>query len=238
MSVLKQHRRIGLIGGMGWPSTRDYYEQLNRNVATNVGGLSGADIALRSLNFADLLAAADLPGEVERVFEVTARELHAAGARVFGLCSNTGHLFSSTVRNLPDLEFVAMEHALADTLHDAQVTQVFLLGTLRTLTHPLFPETLAARGIEAKLPCSYVQQQLDEAIFAELEHGIVGPLTLSALDAVESDLRAQGAVDVTLACTELPAAIAKRPLPFRTWDTVQIHVQALIDASFKKVEKK
>ena len=232
-----RQRRLGLIGGIGWPSTRDYYTQLNQAVAQRVGGLAGADLVLRSLDFAAVLQEAETPGAVERRFLQAALELRAAGAELLGVCSNTGQLFCTGLRALPGLPFVALEQALAAALAEAGVQEAFLLGTRRTLAHPLFPEALAARGVQARLPAEQVQQQLDAAIFAELEHGVVGPQSLAALQAVQDDLTAQGAQHVVLACTELPPAVAQHPLPFTVWDTVQLHVAALVEAAFRPAER-
>lgn len=223
-----QCRRIGLIGGIGWPSTGDYYARMNRMAASRAGPLAGADLVIRSLNFAEVLAAAERPGGVEQAFLQAAQELRAAGAEVLGVCSNTGHLFCEPLRALPGLAFVAMEQVLAKALEAAGVRRAFLLGTKRALAHPLFPQTLAAHGIQTELPSPAVQDQLDEAIFAELERGVVGPGIAAALAAVESELVARGAENVVLACTELPPAVAQHPLPFRLWDTVELHAAALM----------
>lgn len=225
------NQRIGLIGGIGWPSTRDYYERLNRSVAERRGGLASADLALRSLDFARVFAAADKPGGVEAMLLQAAEDLHAAGARVLGVCSNTGHLFSGPLRYWPKMRFVAVDQALAAHLAAQQVPEVWLLGVQRTLMHPLFHGTLHAAGIRTRTPCEATMRRLDEAIFSELERGEVGPLTFAVLDTVEAELQAQGARDVVLACTELPMAIAQRSLPFRLWDTVPLHCDALLAAA-------
>ena len=228
----RQARRIGLIGGIGWPSTGDYYARINRLVAARAGGLSGADLVIRSLNFAEMLAAAEVTGGVESAFLAAARELRAAGAEILGVCSNTGHLFCGEVRQLPNFPFIALEKVLATGLQTAGVRRAFLLGTKRTMAHPLFPEALAARGVDAELPSPALQDQLDEAIFAELEHNVVGPLTAAALAALKSELQERNAEHVVLACTELPPAIVQHPLPFHLWDTVEMHAEALVHAAW------
>lgn len=224
-------QRIGLIGGIGWPSTRDYYECLNRRVGERAGGLASADLALRSLDFAQVFSAADVPGRVEAMFMDAARDLHAAGARVLGVCSNTGHLFCGALREAPFMRFVAVDTAVAAHLRTQGVHEAWLLGVRRTLVHPMLHDALRAAGIRTRIPAEATMQALDEAIFAELERGEVGPRTLAVLDDIERELSAQGARHVVLACTELPLAVAKRPLPFRLWDTVPIHCDALLAAA-------
>lgn len=223
--------RIGLIGGIGWPSTRDYYERLNRSEGERRGGLASADLALRSLDFARVFAAADEPARIEAMLLQAAEDLHAAGARVLGVCSNTGHLFSEPLRHWPKMRFVAVDRALAAHLAARAVPEVWLLGVRRTLVHPLFHDTLRAAGIRTRIPADATLRRLDEAIFGELERGEVGPLTLSVFDTLEAELQSQGARDVVLACTELPLAVARRPLPFRLWDTVPVHCEALLAAA-------
>jgi aspartate racemase len=236
--VLRTHlcramsRRIGLIGGMGWPSTRDYYEHLNRSVGQRRGGLASADLVIRSLDFADVIAAANgKAGSVEAMLLQAAQDVRAAGASVLGVCSNTGHLFSNSLRRWPEMEFVAADTALALHLAAREVREVWLLGVRRTLVHPMFHEALQLAGIRSRVPTEATMRLLDEAIFTELEREVVGPSTLAALSAVEFELKSQGARDVVLACTELPLAIATRPLPFTLWDTVPIHCDALLRAA-------
>lgn len=224
-------RRIGLIGGIGWPSTRDYYERLNRLVAARRGGLAGCDLVLRSLDFAAVFAAADSPGRVEAMLSRAAAELHAAGAQVLGVCSVTGHLFCDELRRHAPAPFVALDSALAAGLAAQGVREAWLLGVRRTLVHPLLHRALGDAGIVARIPSDATLRALDGAIFGELEQGEVGPRTLSVLDTLERELAARGACDVVLACTELPPALARRPLPFRTWDTVAIHCEALLQAA-------
>lgn len=225
-------RRIGLVGGIGWPSTLRYYELLNRRVGERLGGLASADLALRSLDFARVFAAADTPGRVERMLVQAAQDLHAAGARVLGVCSHTGHLFCGPLRAAPPMPFVAIDTALAQHLRAQGVSQAWLLGVRRTLVHPLLHEAMRAAGIRTRVPAEATLQALDEAIFTELERSEVGPRTLAVLDAIEHELRAQGAEHVVLACTELQPAVAQRPLPFRLWDTVPIHCDALLAAAW------
>lgn len=224
-------QRIGLIGGIGWPSTRDYYECLNRRVGERLGGLASADLALRSLDFAQVFAAADTPGAVEAMLMQAAHDLHAAGARVLGVCSNTGHLFCGALRDASFMRFVAVDTALAAQLRTQGVHEAWLLGVRRTLVHPMLHDALQAAGIRTRIPAEATMQALNEAIFSELERGEVGPRTLAVLGDIERELTAQGARHVVLACTELPLAIAKRPLPFRLWDTVPIHCDALLAAA-------
>jgi aspartate racemase len=225
--------RIGLIGGIGWPSTADYYRRLNVAAQRRRGGLHGADLVIRSLDFAGVLGAADTPGAVEAAFLAAAADLHAAGARVLGLCSVTGHLFSAGLDRVAGLAFVDALGSTADALAAARVTQAHVLATRRTLDQPQLRTALQARGIRARDVGRAAGELLDRAIFEELERGLVGPLTLAALDAVEQDLRRAGATELLLACTELPPALQQRPIAgVRVWDCVQLHVDALCAAAF------
>jgi hypothetical protein len=104
------HQRMGLIGGIGWPSTQDYYVRLNQAVARRIGGLASADLAIRSLDFEQVLLAAETPGAVERLFGAAAGDLQAAGAKVLGVCANTGAIYCAGLRNLDGMTFVASCH--------------------------------------------------------------------------------------------------------------------------------
>lgn len=224
-------QRIGLIGGTGWVGTLAYYERINRIAGERRGGLASTDMAIRSLDFSHVFEAAKEEGRVEDMMGAAAADLAKAGATIIGVCSVTGHLFSEKVRNVAGTRFVAIDDALADGLAGQGVDAVWLLGLHRTVKSSVLSAALARRGIEVRLPGDDSLRLLDAAILAELERGIIGPMLLEALESVETDLRQQQATNVVLACTELSYATSRRPLPFKTWDTVEMHCEALLAAA-------
>lgn len=221
-------KRIGLIGGIGWVSTRDYYSVLNRHAASQRPSGS-CDLVLRSLDFADILARAEAGEDLGATMVDAARDLAAAGASVVAICSGTGHLYADRVAKQAGVELVHIADAAAIGLKAAGVERIGLAGTRRMLDDGGFATRLSAAGIEVVLPSAESIAALDAAIFAELEHERVGAASRSALDGLQRDFVGRGVQDILLGCTELPFAVRAHPLRSRTWDAIELHCDALLD---------
>ena len=116
-------RVIGLIGGTGWPATRDYYELINRITQERLGGLHGADLRLWSFDFQKLMDVVEQPGAIDAYFSKAAAALEQSGAQVLALASNTGHLYLAGIEQAR-LPLVHIGHACAQTLASHQIKQV------------------------------------------------------------------------------------------------------------------
>ena len=124
-------RRIGLIGGMSWESTAEYYRLLNEGVRARLGGLHSADLIVRSVDFAELERefTRDRWDVVAERLTTEAQKLQAAGAELIALCTNTGHRVAPQIAAAVSVEFVDLIDVAAQALHAEQVTRVALLGT-------------------------------------------------------------------------------------------------------------
>ncbi len=236
---------IGLIGGTGWPATRDYYDTINRLVQQRQGRLHGANLRLWSFDFQALLDVAEQPGALDRHFASAALGLKNSGAQLLAVASNTGHLYLQAVLSA-QLPVVHIAQACASELaahgdeQHSQVKRVGILATQRACAGGVFNASFHSAHIA---PC-YLDEPLaallDEAIFSELETGTAGPKTRLALMGAAAFFIRQDITDILLGCTELrpgvlppelTANMAGGPPPLRFWDSTGIHCAAIVDAA-------
>ncbi len=222
-------RTVGLIGGTGWPATRDYYELLNRRAQAARGGLDSLELRIWSFDFGALLARGQRdPAAFDGAFAQAADGLLAMGAQVLAIASATGHLFAPPQA---DSRFVLLPHSCGQALAGAGVRRVGVLATARTHGAGLFERAFGALGIEAVAPAPPQIEAVDAAIFGELETGRPGPLTERALRTALEGFTAQGVEHVLLACTELrPAVLEALGLApaQRVWDATALHAEQIL----------
>lgn len=224
-------QKIGLIGGISWVSTVDYYRFINEGINQQLGGLNFAECLIYSLNFDDFqrnntqgnwAATAQLLTEA-------GNSLKAAGATGLVLCANTAHAVSDQVEQAVGLPIIHIVTATADAIHAQGLKKVGLLGTQFTMEMDFYTGKLAQLGIEAMVPAlqadrDYIQQTLKE----ELGRGIIKPETKTAYLSIINQLIAQGAEGIILGCTEIPLLLNQADVAVPVFDTTQIHAAAAV----------
>lgn len=230
---------IGLIGGTGWPATRDYYALINSMTQERLGGLHGADLRVWSFDFQKLMDVVEQPGAIETCFSKAALALKDSGAQLLALASNTGHLYLSGVEHAC-LPIVHIGNACAHALAAHKVKCVGILATRRACAGGVFNAHFQLAGVTACYLDPTLAQLLDEAIFSELEHGKPGGLTRQALLQASEAFVQQGVEDILLGCTELRPALLPPELlgrrvdgqpELRFWDSTDIHCKAIVDTA-------
>lgn len=168
-------KTIGLIGGMSWVSTLDYYRLLNEEVQRRRGGLHSARVILNSLDFAPL-AQAQKVGDWEKVADIlieAAMTLEAAGAQLLLIGTNTMHRVADTVQARIRIPLVHIADAVGDAIRDAGLQHVGLLGTRATMEQNFYAQRLAGKGLQVLTPPAAERERLDRLIFEELCRGMV-----------------------------------------------------------------
>ncbi|MFE9561187.1 aspartate/glutamate racemase family protein [Streptomyces sp. NPDC006487] len=227
---------IGLLGGMSWPSTITYYRAINEAVAGRLGGSHSARIVIWSQDYAEVeerQLAEDWQGAGE-LLALGARRLEAAGADLLAIACNTMHRVADAVRAAGSLPLIDIVEVTAEAARGRGITRAAVLGTRFTAEGGQFARALTARGIEPVLPAPGDQALIDRLIYEELCLGTVSAPGAAAFRDLRARLCADGVDGVVLACTELgllltPAERAARELV----DTVEAHVDALVNASLK-----
>ncbi len=223
---------IGLLGGMSWESTLEYYRIINQEVRRRLGGQHSAPIILYSVEFAEieaLQAAGDWAGAGERLAE-TARRVERGGADFLLLCSNTMHKVAPTVEAAISIPLIHIVDATAERIRGAGIERVGLLGTRFTMEEDFYRERLQGRhGLEVLVPSADDRAQVDRVIYGELCQGRVLDGSRDAYCRVIARLGERGAQGVILGCTEIGLLIRAGEAPLPTFDTARIHAEKAVE---------
>ncbi|MDN7715183.1 aspartate/glutamate racemase family protein [Burkholderia gladioli] len=225
-------KTIGLIGGMSWESSAEYYRMINRASKARHGGHHNAKSVMVTVDFAEIEAlqrAQDWDALGARMADA-ARQLQAAGADVVVLTTNTMHRVADAIERALTLPFLHIADPTAAALRAAGVERVALLGTRYTMELPFYAARLAERfGIEVLTPDAEDRDTVHRVIYEELCHGLIEPASRAAYAAIIGRLAARGAQAVILGCTEITLLIGERDSPLPVFDTTALHAQAAVD---------
>ncbi|WP_186201490.1 aspartate/glutamate racemase family protein [Burkholderia gladioli] len=225
-------KTIGLIGGMSWESSAEYYRMINRASKARHGGHHNAKSVMVTVDFAEIEAlqrARDWDALGARMADA-ARQLQAAGADVVVLTTNTMHRVADAIERALTLPFLHIADPTGAALRAAGVERVALLGTRYTMELPFYAARLAERfGIEVLTPDAEDRDTVHRVIYEELCHGLIEPASRAAYAAIIGRLAARGAQAVILGCTEITLLIGERDSPLPVFDTTALHAQAAVE---------
>jgi len=228
-------RKVGLIGGMSWPSTITYYRELNRKIAAQLGGSHSAHLIVWSADY-HFVEQAQLSGdwqEAGRLVGEAAAALEAAGADFLAIACNTMHAVADEIARYSSLPLVSLIDATVDAVDGC--AQVALLGTSTTTAMPSFAEAFAGAGIGVVDLGEQAQRELDRIIYSELCLGHVVPDSALRLREIGATAVDRGAEAVILACTELNLLIDSAEPTSTPWlDTTVSHIDAIADAALSR----
>jgi aspartate racemase len=222
---------IGLIGGLSWYSTAEYYRMINERVQARLGGHASARIALQSLDFAQVRAyqtAGDWAAAGKLLAEA-GRRCQAAGADVVGICSNLMHRNAEDVAAAVDVPLLHIADAIASRAAAARWTRVGLLGARWVMEEDFYRGRLRASGLDVRTPGAADRALVDTIIFDELTRGRVEEASRAAYRRIIEGLAAGGAEAVVLGCTEIELLVRPEDSPVPVLDSARIHAEAMVD---------
>ncbi len=226
-------RVIGMLGGMSWESTAEYYRLANELVRERLGGLHSARTLLASVDFAEI-ERLQVAGDWDRAGELLAAEaarLQAGGAELLVLCTNTMHKVADRIEAAVDVPFLHLAEATADAVRAAGVTRVGLLGTAFTMEQEFYRDRLAGHGLQVLVPEAEDRATVHEVIYTELVLGQVRDASREAYREVIGRLVDRGAEGVILGCTEIELLIGPDDSPVPVFPTTRLHVEAAVGAA-------
>jgi aspartate racemase len=226
-------RTIGLIGGMSWESSAEYYRLLNELVRDRLGGLHSARCVLHSVDFAEI-EELQTAGEWERAGEIlaaAARGLEAAGADLLLICTNTMHKVAGQVEAAVRVPLLHLADATADAVRARGLTRVGLLGTAFTMEQDFYRERLAGHGLEVLTPDAEGRALVHRVIYDELCLGVVRDESRVRYQKVIGELVDAGAEGVVLGCTEIELLIGPGDSPVPVFPTTRLHALAAVEAA-------
>ena len=220
-------KKIGLVGGISWVSTIDYYRYINEGINEKLGGLNYAECIIYSLNFGDVHTIG-----WENAYELlykACNSLRISGANAIVLCANTAHLMAERLEKETGLPVIHIGTVTAAVIHDQGLKTVGLLGTIFTMENDFYKHKLSEYNIKCITPQqkeirSFIQQTLRD----ELGKGIFKEETKRKYLSIINELVIRGAEGIILGCTEIPMFINKEDVSVPVFDTTKIHSEAAV----------
>jgi len=225
-------KRIGLLGGMSWESSAEYYRLVNEAVRDRLGGLHSADCLLRSVDFAaveELQRTGDWDG-AGRLLATEARSLVAGGAELLALCTNTMHRVADAVSGAVDVPFVHIADTTAAAVRAAGLDTVGLLATAYTMEQDFYVGRLRdEHGLEVLVPDAADRAIVHAVIYDELCVGRVEDASRAEYRRIMRALAERGAQGILLGCTEIDLLVGPPDSPVPVFDTTRLHAERIVD---------
>ena len=225
-------KKIGLVGGTGPESTLMYYRELNTRIDKMSGGTQMPDLAIESVNFRkawDYVCRKKYDLLTDYLSEKV-DNLRKSGAQIIALTAATMHIVYDEIVEKTKVPLISIPKSVCEEIQKKGYKKVGLLGTIFTMEQDYMKKDLLEAGIEVIIPEKSDRELVAKRILEELEVGIVKESTLKEFTAIiEKMKKEQGIQALILGCTELPLLLNKDNCPVDCLDSVEIHLQKLIE---------
>jgi aspartate racemase len=225
-------KRIGLLGGMSWESSAEYYRLLNDAVRDRLGGLHSADCVMHSIDFTtvEVLQREDRWDEAARLLTVHAEGLERAGAQCLVLCTNTMHKVADEIQAGITIPLLHIADATAHRIHGAGIGRVGLLATRYTMAQDFYRGRLAARhNLEVVVPPEPDLTLVHNVIYDELCQGRILDASREQYRRIIAGLETAGVEGIIYGCTEIDLLVGPEDAAVPVFDTTRIHVDTATD---------
>ena len=225
-------KRIGLLGGMSWESSAEYYRLVNEIVRERLGGLSSADCLMRSIDFAPMEELQregrwDVAGDR---LAAEAQGLVRAGAELIVLCTNTMHKLAGAIAAAVDVPFVHIADTTAGAVRAAGLERVGLLATGYTMEQDFYVGRLRDRhGLDVLVPGARDRALVHSVIYDELCVGVVRDASREQYRRVMASLVDRGAQGILLGCTEIDLLVGAGDASVPVFDTTRLHAERAVE---------
>ena len=226
-------KTIGLIGGMSWESTAEYYQIINQTVKKVLGGLHSAKCVLYSVDFHEI-EECQSKGDWDKSAELLSQaavSLEKAGADFIVICTNTMHKVADQIQRNISIPILHIAEVTADELEKNNVMKVALFGTKYTMEQDFYKKRLTDRDINVLIPDAEERVFINKVIYDELCLGIISEKSKKKYLHIMDKLAKAGAQGVILGCTEIGLLVKQGDTPIPLFDTTYIHAsRAAADA--------
>ncbi len=226
-------KTIGLIGGVTWLSTMEYYKMLNQMVNERLGGVSSAKLIIHSVNFEEIKTLTEA-GDWDAISSIlcdAALKLEAAGATCLLIGANTMHKVADQIQAAISIPVLHIARATAEAINKQSLKKVALLGTRYVMQMDFYKDKLAEQGIAVMIPGKEDIDYLNNAIYTEFGKGIFLPETKKRFLEIMERMIANGAEGIIFGCTEIPMLVSQDDCTVPVFDTTRIHATKAIDFS-------
>lgn len=223
---------IGLIGGLSWKSTAEYYRLLNEITNEKLGGHHSCECVLYSVDF-DEIVKLQRRGDWQEITEImteAARKLENADADMIVICANTMHKIADEIEDEVTIPIVHIADAVAVEVKEKNLQKIGLLGTKDTMEHDFYKNRIKhIYDIDVISPDKRDIITIHRIIFDELVHGIIKEDSKKRYLEIIKKLTDNGAEGIILGCTEIPMLIKQSDIEIPVFDTVRLHVEKAIE---------
>jgi aspartate racemase len=229
-------KTIGLIGGMSWESSIEYYRIINEAVRDRLGGLHSAKSLMYSVDFTEIevLQHERRWDEAARLMIDAARRLEKGGADFVLICTNTMHKLADAVQAEIAIPLLHIADATAAAIRGCELRTVGLLGTRFTMEEEFYRGRLVDRhGLHVLIPDAADRAIVHRVIYEELVVGVIKPPSRTEYRRIIRALVGQGAEGIILGCTEIGLLVKEEDSPVPLFDTTHLHALAAVDAALE-----
>lgn len=225
-------KTIGLIGGMSWESSAEYYRLINQETKRKLGGHHNAKSLMLTVDFAEVekLQHVGAWEQLGTMLSEAARQVAQGGADCIVLCTNTMHKLADYIEATVSIPLLHIADATAQEIQKAGLRRIGLLGTRYTMEQDFYRGRLEKRfGIEVLVPPEEERTQIHQVIYEELCHGIVHDASRKKYEQAIDRLRQRGAEGIILGCTEIMLLVEPQNFAFPLFDTTTIHAERAVE---------
>lgn len=232
-------KTIGMIGGMSWESSIEYYRITNQRVREKLGGLHSAKSVMVSVDFAEIevLQSSGRWDEATQMMVDAALQVQHGRADFLMICTNTMHRMAEEVRAALQIPLLHIADATAARVQQAGMTKIGLLGTRFTMEEDFYRGRLESlHGLQVLVPDADGRGLVHRVIYDELVLGQTKPASRAEFTRIISQMQAEGAQGVILGCTEIGLLVKQGDVDLPLFDTTRIHAEAAVDAALGELE--
>ena len=229
-------KTIGMIGGMSWESSIEYYRIINQTVKEKLGGLHSAQSLMYSVDFAEIeiLQNEGRWDEATQAMIEAAQHVEAGGADFVIICTNTMHKMADEVGAAIGIPLLHIADATAGAIKAQGLSKIGLLGTRFTMEEDFYRGRLVEKhGLEVLIPEAEDREIVHRVIYDELVLGEIKPESREAYKGIIEKLIAEGAQGIILGCTEIGLLVKEEDSPVPIFDTAYIHAVAAVEYALK-----
>lgn len=229
-------KMIGLIGGMSWESTSEYYRIINEEIKERLGGLHSAKCMINSVDFEEIerfQSNGDWNGAGE-VLGNAAYSLQIGGADFIIICTNTMHKVVDKIKKDINIPVLHIADATAKEIKRKGIQTVGLLGTRYTMEQDFYKSRIEENDIKVIVPSEKNREKINEVIYTELCLGKIVSQSREYYKKVIEELVEKGAQGIILGCTEIGLLIKQEDVPVPVFDTTHIHAIEAVNVSLER----
>jgi aspartate racemase len=230
-------KTVGLLGGMSWESTVDYYRAINEGVKKALGGLHSAKIVMYSVDF-EPIEKMQNQGDWEgaaRMLSEAAQKIESAGADFLLICTNTMHKVAPQIEKAISIPLIHIADATAEVLVNRGVNRVGFLGTAFSMEQDFYKDRLSKKyGLDVQVPNEKDRRIVHDVIYQELCLGKIRADSKAEYLRIIDALASQGAEAVILGCTEIGMLVSQGDTEVKLFDSTAIHAEKAVEYAIQQ----